>query len=85
MQMSFGEQVRDFVNVTQVAAGFVDSLIRQDLVPGKPLIENLASGEPKSLGQFASEQWESLGATGKLQLGKVPMRPEEVMRYVPQI
>ena len=85
MEMTAGKQVRDFVNVEDVAKCFVDALLRTDLVLGEPLVENLGSGEPKALEQFAKEQWKSFGAKGQLKLGAMPMRKGEVMRYVPEL
>jgi nucleoside-diphosphate-sugar epimerase len=83
--MSEGEQIRDFINVTDVAKGFLQALERSDLKAGQPLIENLGSGTPLTLGAFAEEQWSAFAATGKLQLGAVPMRRNEVMRFVPEM
>lgn len=85
LPMSEGLQVRDFINVVDVAAGFVKALERLDLKAGHPVIENLGSGTPKSLGEFASEEWQRFGATGRLLLGALPMRPNEVTRFVPLI
>ncbi len=51
----------------------------------QPLIENLGSGNPRSLSKFATEQWNLFEAKGKLIFGAVPMRKEEVMRYVPKL
>lgn len=85
MEMSQGLQIRDFINVTDVATHFVKALERNDIRPGQPIVENLGSGNPKSLAQFAEEQWASFSARGNLILGAVPMRPEEIMRYVPEI
>jgi nucleoside-diphosphate-sugar epimerase len=81
--MSEGLQVRDFVSAEQVASCFLESTFRQDLVPGKPMIENVGSGEPKTLIQFAKDEWMSFGAIGKLLPGIVPTRKNEIMRYVP--
>ena len=36
-----------------------------------------------TLREFAEFWWDKLDATGKLKLGIVPYRPNEVMRYVP--
>jgi nucleoside-diphosphate-sugar epimerase len=83
--MSPGLQVRDFINVTDVAAGFVRALVRSDLKPGEPVIENLGSGKPRSLIDFATAEWIRLKATGKLLPGSVPMRANEVLRFVPQV
>jgi nucleoside-diphosphate-sugar epimerase len=84
LPMSEGTQVRDFIHVSDVAAGFVNAVTR-DLAEGKPMIENLGSGRPRSLAQFAHEQWQAFHASGKLLLGAVPMRKNEVMRFVPQL
>jgi nucleoside-diphosphate-sugar epimerase len=83
--MSPGLQVRDFINVTDVAADFVRALDRDDLKPGNPVVENLGSGNPRSLIDFATQEWKKLKATGKLLPGAVPMRHNEVMRFVPEI
>jgi nucleoside-diphosphate-sugar epimerase len=83
--MSAGHQVRDFINVSAVAAGFVKALDRTDLAPGQPVIENLGSGTPRRLIDFAQAEWERFGATGKIVPGAVPMRPNEVMRFVPEM
>jgi nucleoside-diphosphate-sugar epimerase len=82
--MSEGLQVRDFINVVDVAAGFVAALDRQDLQAGQPLIENLGSGRPQSLADFAETEWKRFGATGSLIKGATPMRKNEVMRFVPK-
>lgn len=85
LPMSEGKQIRDFINVTEVAKGFVEALGRDNLKPGQPVVENLGSGNPRSLGAFAEEQWNAFSASGKLQLGAMPMRQNEVMRFVPKM
>lgn len=85
LPMSEGLQVRDFINVTDVAATFLAALERTDLQPGMPFIENLGSGIPLTLRAFAEAQWKAAGATGTLLPGIIPMRANEVMRYVPAI
>lgn len=82
--MTPGEQIRDFVAVERVASRFCD-LLSEPLAPGRPSFENLASGDPVSLLDFASGWWEAFGATGRLLPGAVPYRKAEVMRYVPLI
>ncbi|WP_367875299.1 NAD-dependent epimerase/dehydratase family protein [Luteolibacter sp. Populi] len=83
--MSKGAQVRDFVPAEQVARNFLNALVRTDLAPGNPLIENVGSGRPQSLLSFAEQEWKAAGARGRLLPGALPMRAAEVMRYVPQI
>jgi nucleoside-diphosphate-sugar epimerase len=84
-EMTEGSQVRDFVPVQRVAAAFVEALARQDLEPGRPKIENLGSGQPMSLAEFAEREWQRFGATGKLIRGAKPMRVGEIMRYAPRM
>lgn len=83
--MTSGEQVRDFINVDHVARVFVDALGRNNLVDGQPIVENLGTGKPKTLAEFAQTEWDSFGGKGKLILGAVAQRPNEVMRFVPEI
>jgi nucleoside-diphosphate-sugar epimerase len=85
LPMTEGTQIRDFTPVRDVAARFVHAMDRQDLCQGFPMIENVGSGQPRSLLQFATDEWIRLGATGKLLPGLVPIRSNEVMRYVPKI
>lgn len=83
--MSQGLQVRDFIHVSDVASAFVDALQQNDVKPGSPLVHNLGSGIPRSLGDFAELEWSRHGATGRLKKGAFPMRVNEVMRLVPEI
>jgi nucleoside-diphosphate-sugar epimerase len=83
--MSAGLQVRDFINVTDVADAFVRALHRRDLPPGHPRFENLGCGTPRTLIDFAAAEWARFGAAGKLVPGAVPMRADEVMRLVPEM
>lgn len=83
--MSSGDQIRDFVPVEMAARAFLQGALRTDLEAGNPLVENVGTGIPKSLRQFALEEWEKFGGTGSIHLGKLPLRANEVMRYVPEI
>jgi nucleoside-diphosphate-sugar epimerase len=83
--MSDGLQVRDFIDVSCVAEKFLNTLSRKDLKPGSPVIENLGSGKPRTLIDFARSEWDRFGATGVLLSGAVPMRKDEVMRFVPEV
>jgi nucleoside-diphosphate-sugar epimerase len=83
--MSLGLQVRDFVPVETVVAKFLQTLSRGDILPGVPIIENVGSGSPQTLLSFATQEWTKAGAIGKLIPGVIPMRPGEVMRYVPEV
>ncbi|HSY74973.1 MAG TPA: NAD-dependent epimerase/dehydratase family protein [Dongiaceae bacterium] len=83
--MTAGEQVRDFVPVEKVAETFATALARTDLRAGEPRIENVGTGEPQTLRAFAEFWWRQWNAKGKLKIGDVPYRVNEVMRYVPQL
>ena len=84
--MTEGEQVRDFVNVSDVAKQLLEACTESsNLEEGCPLIKNLGTGKPQSIRDFAEKYWKEWGATGKLQFGAIPYRKGEVMRYVPEI
>lgn len=82
--MTQGEQVRDFQPVDQTCLQTLDWL-GNPLNPGQPIVANLGTGRPKTLLEFAKEEWERLGATGSLLPGAFPYRKNEVMRYVPML
>lgn len=83
--MTSGLQVRDFVPVEMVARAFAESVIRTDLKPGKVRIENVGSGRPESVLEFATDWWRRWHATGKLLPNRIPDRPNEAARYVPEV
>jgi nucleoside-diphosphate-sugar epimerase len=83
--MTQGEQVRDFVPVNAVAEVFADSVSRDDLTKGFPLIENVGSGNPRRLIDFAMDWWKHWEASGRLLPGAIPYRDSECMRYVPLV
>ena len=83
--MTEGEQVRDFIEVTQVAKAFLQATnnIMQS-TSTVPEYHNLGSGNPQSILEFSKYWWEKWGASGKLLVGVKPYRSGEVMRYVPK-
>ncbi len=83
--MTSGEQVRDFVTVEMVAKKLLDAMQLSNIKKGTPLIQNIGSGNAKSLLDFAKENWNAFGATGKLIVGGLPQRFGEVLRYVPAL
>lgn len=83
--MTGGAQMRDFVPVDLVAERFLDALSRGDLNPGEPRMENIGTGRPQTLREFAEHWWWDSQAKGKLKIGALPYREGEVMRYVPEI
>jgi nucleoside-diphosphate-sugar epimerase len=84
-EMSEGAQVRDFIEVSEVAKIFLQATIRTDVIQGCPQIENVGSEKPQTLLSFAKSEWTRLGASGLLKPGTVSMRKDEVMRFVPKL
>jgi nucleoside-diphosphate-sugar epimerase len=80
--LSSGEQVRDFINVSDVAEQLAEKLNFDHVVAGSPLTENLGTGIGMTVRQFAEQHWEKFGATGKLSFGSVNYRQNEIMRLV---
>ncbi len=83
--MSDGTQIRDFIAVEEVAAEFLRQTGCKQIVPGQPFIKNCGRGIPQTLAEFATEQWQKFGGTGTLIKGIVPMRRNEIMRFVPEL
>lgn len=82
--MTWGEQVRDFTPVDFVVDQFLGALERP-IGCETPWIANVGTGQPQTLRAFAEHWWTFWEAKGKLQIGALPYRPNEVMRYVPRI
>jgi len=83
--MTNGEQIRDFTDVETVAKELVYLATIAEIKAGYPKIENIGSGKPQSILDFAKEQWAALNAKGKLKPGAIAQRNNETMRYVPFI
>jgi UDP-glucose 4-epimerase len=83
--MTYGEQVRDFSPVEAVADAFWAACFRKDVNFARPVIENIGSGVPVTLADFASGWWTKWNAKGALRLGAIPYRKNEVMRFVPAL
>ncbi len=83
--MSAGVQVRDFVEVTAVAARFLQALDFHAVEPGRPHVLNVGTGKPQTLLNFARHWWAVWGATGQLMPGQVGLRPGEPARLVANV
>ena len=81
--MTLGEQVRDYVPIEDVVAMFWRACTSAPLTAGYPLIANIGSGYPVILRVFAEGWWARFNATGRLLVGALPYRQNEVMRFVP--
>jgi len=83
--MTIGTQIRDFIQVEQVAAKLANIVEATKTCAGATQIYNIGTGAPQSLADFAYYWWRHWHAHGKLNLGAVVMRSNEVLRYVPKI
>jgi nucleoside-diphosphate-sugar epimerase len=84
-EMTAGEQIRDFVPISDVAAAFLRAATRTGVRAGCPLVYNVGSGEPVQMREFATQWWRRWEATGTLRIGALPYRPNEIMRFAPLI
>lgn len=82
--MTKGEQIRDFIDVEQVAQKFIEQLDFNNANKDSPKILNIGSGKPQSVLEFSQYWWKKWNAKGKLKVGIIPYRDNEVMRYVPK-
>jgi len=80
-----GEQIRDFIDVEAVAKWFLASICITLQHANEPLVVNVGSGNPQTIAEFCQHWWKEWSASGKLEIGKLPYRKGEVMRYVPEI
>lgn len=83
--MTLGEQVRDFIDVKDVAAAFVRGLEFSTIEAGLPEVWNIGTGKPQSLLEFSNYWWNHWNAKGKIFPGAIPYRVNEMMRLVPEL
>lgn len=84
--MSDGAQVRDFMPVGTAATLLLaeaERLVSLD-APDLTLI-NLGTGHGQRLVNFATAEWQRLGATGALRPGTYPRKAGEIERLVPDL
>jgi len=80
--MTSGHQIRDFIKADRVAELFLEACTRDDVTRGLPLTENICTGHPSTLLDFAQQEWTRLGAAGKILPGKIKSRANEAPRIV---
>ena len=83
--MSAGVQIRDFIEVSEVARQFLSALAFDGVVPGQPQLRNVGTGRAQTLLDFARAWWGAWGATGQLIPGQVGLRPGELARVVANV
>ena len=82
--MTTGQQVRDFMPVESLATQLCLAIERRDLLRGQMLVENVGSGNPQSVLDFATSWWNHWGGSGRLLPGRLPARESECLRMVPE-
>ena len=85
VDMTEGEQLRDFTPVEDVAEQLIQALEFEKTEFGKPLFKNIGTGKPSSIRDFAEFWWKKWAAKGQLKFGSIPYRNDEVMIYVPDL
>ena len=83
--MSSGVQIRDFIEVSEVARQFLNALTSDGVMPGQPQLRNIGTGRAQTLLEFARTSWAASGATGQLIPGQVGIRPGELARVVANV
>lgn len=83
--MTSGKQISDFVHASIVAEYLLEACSRQDVISAVPFVANIGTGKGTSLKAFAEQEWSKMGATGKLLLGSLPARTDQIDRYVPDL
>ena len=80
--MTPGEQIRDFLSVEETVRRILNGLNFDKESSKKTKFLNIGSGKPQTILSFAKENWSKLNAKGRLQVGHLPYRKNEIMRYV---
>jgi nucleoside-diphosphate-sugar epimerase len=84
--MTPGKQVRDFISVEYVAKAILKAIEDHNLVQKEiPFVENVGTGHPVTILEFAEKCWAEWGAKGRIIAGAKPYRANEPMRFVPKI
>lgn len=84
-KMTLGEQIRDYIAVDQVADEVIKKITLQHTGVKKIQIQNVGTGHPVTMREFAEFWWRKWNAKGRLLIGALPYRDNEVMRFVPYI
>ena len=77
--------IRDFLKVDKAAKKIIDKAFNEPTQPGSPIVENIASGIPITLREFAKKEWEELGSKGNLIFSEVDLNHVAQQRIVAEI
>lgn len=82
--MSSGGQICDFIEAPAAALKILE-LMDEPVPKGNLACRNIGSGREQSLLNFASHWWTRWNAPGRLLVGALPYRPDQIMRLVPEL
>jgi nucleoside-diphosphate-sugar epimerase len=86
LNLTLGEQIRDFSNVLTVAEKIANHVLRICEEPtGNVSAYNIGSGNAMTVRQFSEYWWKRWKAAGQINYGAIDYRPNEVMRYLPDL
>ena len=77
--------IRDFLKVDKASKKIIDKVFNEPTQPGSPIVENIASGIPITLREFAKKEWEELGSKGNLIFSEVDLDHVAQQRIVAEI
>jgi len=83
--MTKGEQIRDFIHVDEVVKKFLNALKFKKTKKGFLRVINIGKGDPLTVVDFAKLWWNKWEAEGKLEVGVISYRENEIMRFVPEV
>lgn len=83
--MTKGEQIRDFLSVKKATQQIVKGLEFNGVKRGSLNFSNIGSGRPQSILEFSKYHWNKWNANGQLNVGALPYRENEIMRFVAQL
>lgn len=81
--MTEGEQIRDFAPVELVANAFLLRCNPRYSVDQTTRVYNLSSGSTSTIREFSEYWWSHWKAKGRLLIGALAYRDNEVMKYIP--
>ena len=84
-EMTEGQQLRDFIQVEDVANQFAHAATELEMREGSPFVSNVGSGKPVTVRNFSEYWWKRCDAKGRLMIGCLPYRANEVMRFIPSL
>lgn len=84
-QMTEGKQIRNFIHVKDLVEIFINELNFENVKKQNPMIINVGSHENQSVLEFSKFWWNTFQARGKLVIGSLPYRENEIMQYIPKL